>query len=144
MTGPNMLRGGCHCGKIKVKLVTSIRSEELNPRACDCSFCLKHGASYVSDPRGRLSIEVRGSDALCEYRQGSGNARFLACRFCGVLVAVVYDDGSRLYGTVNSKCIDGATFGTPQVVSPQKLSGEDKTARWVKLWTPDVELNREI
>jgi hypothetical protein len=136
------LKGGCHCGKIRIELVTSIRPEEFHPRACDCSFCTKHGAAYVSDPGGRLSITVGAPDALAEYRQGSGTARMLLCRGCGVMIAAVFEEGGRLYGTVNSRCLDGVAFGAPETVSPQKLGVGDRKARWARLWTPDVEIIR--
>jgi hypothetical protein len=84
---------------------------------------------------------VKGSDATSEYRQGSQSARFLVCRHCGVLVAVVFDDDVGSYGAVNSRCIEGAApFGAPQVVSPQSLGGAEKRNRWAKLWTPRVSV----
>jgi hypothetical protein len=134
----SVLKGGCHCGKVRLELATSIRPQDFNPRACDCSFCTKHGAAYVSDPDGKLRII--GSEMLGEYRQGSGTAKMLLCRGCGVLVAAILEDGARRYGTVNSKCLEGVAFGAPQTVSPQTLAVEDKKARWTRLWTPDVEI----
>lgn len=136
----SVLKGGCHCGKVRVELATSIRPEDFRPRACDCSFCTKHGAAYVSDPGGRL--RVIGSEMLAEYRQGSGTATMLLCRACGVLVAAVFEEGGRRYGTVNSKCLEDVAFGAPQTVSPQTLAPEEKKGRWIRLWTPDVEIVR--
>ena len=102
---------------------------------------MKHGAAYLSDPDGTLRVEAHGADSLGEYRQGSESARFLLCRSCGVLVAVIFDDGASQYGTVNSRCMDDAlAFGEPQTVSPQKLAREAKQKRWAKLWTPLVEI----
>jgi hypothetical protein len=135
------LRGGCHCGHVRVELGTDIAPAEFHPRACDCAFCMKHGASYISDPRGRLSIQVRGSETINEYRQGTGSARFLVCRRCGVLVAVMFDGVAGSFGAVNSRCIEGdVAFGTPQTVSPQRLDGEEKRRRWEQLWTPHATL----
>lgn len=133
-----VLAGGCHCGKVRVELTTAMRTEEFRPRACDCSFCTKHGAAYVSDPAGRLRIVASGG--LADYRQGSGTARMLLCRSCGVLVAAVLEEDGRRYGTVNAKCLDGVAFGEPQAVSPQTLAVDDRKARWTRLWTPDVEI----
>ena len=135
------LRGGCHCGHVRVEFRTAIAPADFNPRACDCAFCMKHGASYLSDPRGSLSIQVRGLDTINEYRQGSGSARFLVCRRCGVLVAVVFDGATGSHATVNSRCIeDDVVFGAMQTVSPQRLDGEEKRLRWEQLWTPLVAL----
>ncbi len=128
------MTGGCHCGAITIELDTALAAAQLNPRACDCSFCEKHGAAYISDPDGRLAIAGSG---IREYRQGSENARFLLCGQCGVLVAVVFDAETGRYGAVNARCIDAA-FGPPRAVSPQKLDPDEKKRRWVELWTPCV------
>jgi len=90
----NVLLGACHCGRLGVKFETSLSAVSFNPRACDCPFCRKHGASYISDPAGRLTISVTDRSCLREYRQGSESARFLLCGNCGVVVAVAYDDGT--------------------------------------------------
>ena len=141
MIGSSVLRGGCHCGHVRVEFGTDIAPADFNPRACDCAFCMKHGASYISDPRGSLSIQVQGLDTINEYRQGTGSARFLVCRGCGVLVAVMFDGAAGSFGAVNSRCIEGdAVFGAPQAVSPQRLDGEEKRRSWEQLWTPHVDL----
>ena len=145
MSEPRLLQGACHCGKVRFEFRTTMSPAEFTPRACDCSFCLKHGASYLSDPDGSVSIQAKGSDAIGEYRQGSGGARFLVCRCCGVLVAVLFDGDAGSYGAVNSRCMeDGVVFGALQVVSPRKLSGEEKRRRWAKLWTPGVKLQVSV
>ena len=128
------LRGGCHCGKLGVAFSTTRASDTLHPRACDCAFCMKHGAAWLSDPTGAFAIET--ADAPRAYRQGSGNARFLLCGDCGVLVAVV-DDEAPMRGAVNARCLDGApALGEALRVSPRTLAAEDKRARWRELWTP--------
>lgn len=111
------------------------------PRACDCSFCQKHGAAYVSDPAGRLCISVETADALRRYRQGSNTAEFLFCGRCGILVAVIFEHDTRTYGAVNARCLDAtARLGKSISASPQQLSAGDKVDRWLRLWIPDVEL----
>lgn len=141
MIGSSVLVGGCHCGNVRVEFATAIHPADFNPRACDCTFCRKHSASYISDPDGSLSIAVKRQDTISEYRQGSENATFLLCRDCGVLVAVVFDDDGRRFGAVNSRCLEGdALFGPLQTVSPQRLTAEEKKRRWATLWTPRVKL----
>lgn len=139
--GGATLRGSCHCGRIGLAFSIAQAPATLHPRACDCSFCTRHGAAWVSDPAGRLSMSVRGADTLGEYRQGSSTARFLLCRHCGVLVAVVADHAARLHGAVNARCLDGDTrLGDRQPASPQRLAPEQRRLRWSKLWVPDVVL----
>ena len=98
---------------------------------------MKHGAGWVSDAEGRLVVEVTAADAANGYRQGSGSARFVLCRDCGVLVAVVHEHDGELRGAANVRCLDDApAFGDAVTVSPQQLSRDDRIARWSTLWTP--------
>ena len=77
------LHGRCHCGRLRVEFGTGQAPAKIVPRACDCSFCRKHGAAYVSDPPDAFD-PARGAHAMREYRQGSDTARFLMCSDCGV------------------------------------------------------------
>lgn len=113
----------------------------MHPRACGCTFCRKHGAAYVSDPSGYLSLVARERGALLQYRQGSDIARFLLCRHCGVLLGVAFDHDGRSYGAVNAGCLDGEPgLGEVFSASPQDLEAKEKMARWLQLWVPDVVL----
>jgi hypothetical protein len=135
------MSGGCHCGQLRLRFSTTLDPASIVPRACDCSFCEKHGAAYVSDPAGQLSITIPSSEALRRYRQGSKSADFLLCARCGVLVAVVFEQDARLYAAVNARCLDQPTgFGSAVTASPQQLSPSEKVARWSQLWIPDVAL----
>lgn len=133
------MHGSSHCGQLKITFSTSKNPADIHPRACDCSFCSKHGAAYISDPGGKLLIERSHADAICEYRQGSNAARLLLCRACGVLVGVVYHHSSGLYGAINTRCLDGETgLGEASPASPQLLSADEKVSRWLSLWVPNV------
>ena len=135
------LSGSCHCGRVSVEFSTVQELAALHPRACDCSFCCKHGAAWISDPAGALSISARGAASLREYRQGSEAARFLLCSHCGVLVAVIYAQDGRIHGAVNAGCLDGEPgLGDSVSASPQRLSAEEKISRWLQVWVPDVVL----
>lgn len=141
MTEATIFRGSCHCGRLGLEFSTRRAAIDFQPRACDCSFCCKHGAAYVSDPEGALSIRENGPGGRREYRQGSETARFQVCGHCGVLVAVVFEHEGRRYGAANARCLDGDPgFGESVPVSPQRLSAEEKIARWLQAWVPDVAL----
>lgn len=129
--------GGCHCGALRWTLDTLHSLDEFAPRACDCDFCTRHRAAWVSDSQGILRIRAKPSE-LQRYRQGSGQAEFLVCRTCGVLVAVIAAtaDG-QLRGAVNRNAFDRREeFPASVVVSPQRLEPDAKLARWSQLWTP--------
>ena len=132
--------GGCHCGNLRWHFKSPRTPGELAPRACDCDFCRRHRAAWVSDPQGALRIEaVHGTD-LQRYRHGSQQAEFLVCRACGVLVAVVArsEDG-RLLGAVNRNAFDQHDgFAEETAVSPRLLAPGAKLGRWRQLWTPTI------
>ena len=135
------LHGGCHCSKVQVEFTTSLDLGGTNPRACDCSFCQKHGAAYISDPSGTLRIIAAEPGALHSYRQGSELARFQLCGQCGVLVAVIFEHNGNTYGAVNVGCLDERSLlGVSVPASPQQLSPQEKISRWLQVWVPRVQL----
>jgi hypothetical protein len=129
--------GGCHCGALRFEFSTAQALPAFVPRACDCDFCTRHRAAWVSDAAGSLRIEADGV-RLQRYRQGSGQAEFLLCAGCGVLVAVMARTGDgRLLGAANRNAFDGRDAFTDETsVSPQQLGPEAKLSRWTQLWTP--------
>jgi hypothetical protein len=134
--------GGCHCGNALVELKLTQAPHAYRPRACDCGFCRKHCAAYLSDAAGSLSILIKDAGAAANYRHGSGKGEFLLCRNCGVFVAALYRGDHGTYGSVNVRIIDGGIrFGEELPVSPKKLSGIEKTARWQAIWFANVDIH---
>lgn len=135
----NIYRGSCHCQNIKFEFQSNLDFSEFTPRACDCDFCLKHGAAYVSDPHGMLHIEIADKTRINQYRQGSETADFLICRNCGVCAAVTFSDEETVYAGINSRTInENHRFRDKEIVSPKKLDKVEKIKRWKKVWFPDV------
>ena len=134
------LAGGCHCGNIRVTVDLTHSPDTYAPRACDCEFCRKHGAAWVSDPQGSLWIEIRDEPDTSRYTQGDRLAEMLLCRNCGVLVSALWR-GQRLYGVVNASVLDArVAFAAVQPVSPRTLSADSKRSRWQSIWFADVTL----
>lgn len=133
--------GGCYCGNIRFEFTLTRLPGDYNPRACDCDFCTKHSAAYLSDPAGSLSVRIADAGQVSRYRQGSGQAQFLVCARCGVLTGVFLEAAGRVYGAVNARAVEGGVkFGPEQTVSPKKLSPGDKLERWQGVWFPDVSI----
>lgn len=133
--------GECHCGNITLAMDITGDPASYTPRACDCDFCMKAGAKYLSDPNGRLTVTVKDAALLNRYRHGSRSAEFYICGNCGVLAAVGYEEQGRRYATVNVNALDDSSgFGAAQPVSPKTLSADDKIKRWKKIWFADVSL----
>ena len=136
------LAGACHCGNLKLEFTLTRTPGDYSPRACDCDFCTKHSAAWLSDAEGALTIRIQDPAKTRRYRQGNELAEFLLCTGCGSLAAVLYrNEAGRLFAAVNARTVDGGrAFGPAQPVSPKQLSGEQKTKRWQEVWFPQVEL----
>lgn len=135
------LAGSCHCGNITVTVGLTRPPHEYIPRACDCEFCCKHGAAYISDPAGSLVIKLADKQLLQKYRQGSATADMLICAGCGVLIGGCYQADGQLFAAINSRIIDGnSIFAASQPVSPKTLSADQKVQRWTQLWFRNVRL----
>jgi len=135
-------KGGCHCGNIQIEVKLTRAPISYNPRVCDCDFCRKHGASYVSDAQGSMRMQVQDPLQLNKYHQGSGIADCIICRNCGVLVGIVHQSNGRLYGAINSKIIDGSPpFGEEVPVSPKTLPDAEKIKRWKDIWFANVGID---
>ena len=133
--------GGCHCGNIAFEMEVTGKPASYNPRACDCDFCRKHAASYLSDPGGKLIINIANENNLSKYHQGSEISDFLVCKICGVLVGVCYEEEERLYSAINSKTVENAAdFGPETAVSPKTLNDQDKIHRWKNSWFSNVRI----
>ena len=132
-----ILEGGCHCHRVHLSMTATWTPEAVSPRACDCDFCTRHRAAWVSDPHGMLKVGARDG-ALMRYRQGSQQAQFLLCGHCGVLVAVIArDETGRWLGAANRNAFDARDcFAPTTAASPQQLAPQAKLARWTQLWTP--------
>lgn len=135
--------GSCHCGNIRMQAELPEPMGTYSPRACDCDFCEKHGASYVTDPQGKLKIKVRDPQLLRYYHQGDENADFMVCMNCGVLAGVTYQYAGVIYGAINSRVIEGReNFAPTTRVSPKTLDEEVKLKRWREIWFPHVEMEK--
>jgi hypothetical protein len=133
--------GNCHCENITFELAVSQKLNLYDPRACDCNFCTKHHASYISDKNGKLAISVKKKHKVNRYQHGDRIADFLICQICGVLVGVCYKTQENLYATINICTLESdINFNQNLVVSPKKLSRNEKTQRWKDLWFANVVL----
>jgi hypothetical protein len=133
-------KGGCHCGAIRMTYRSATPAAEHALRACQCSFCRKHGSIAVSDPDGSVEIRIADEQRASRYRFGLGTADYLVCRECGVYVAAVMTEGERSWSvTIVNALDDRADFTGP--VEPVDFSaedGDDRRARRRARWTPTI------
>ncbi|MFC3052947.1 GFA family protein [Kordiimonas pumila] len=134
-------KGGCYCGTIEIGFYVD-DTLSLVPRACDCDFCEKHGAEWVSAATGSLDITIKDKANLQLFKQGSETADLWICKNCGVVACVTYNTGDKLVGAVNRRALDDCSiFTSAQTISPKSLSTSEKKARWSELWIQKVQVN---
>lgn len=131
-------QGGCHCGAIAVRYESAAAPAETEVRACQCSFCRKHGSRAVSDPQGKLTVTIHDAEVVQRYRFGLATADYFLCGRCGVYVAAVLAEGDGLYGIAIVNALDNAEQFT-QAPKPADYSAEgeaDRRRRRRTRWTP--------
>ena len=133
--------GGCHCGNIRLQFSTELDPSQIQVRACQCSFCIKHGSRAVADPDGRLIISVKDIKRLCKYRFGLRTADYLICGECGVYVAAIAgNDDARAIVIINALDDQRLFSREPTPVDFDMESRVQRQARRRLRWMP-VEMS---
>jgi hypothetical protein len=132
--------GRCHCGAIELDFETALAPDEIEIRACQCSFCRKHASRAAADPAGKLTLRVRDAALLNRYRFGLQTAEYWVCRACGVYVAAITIEDSALRGIVIVNALDDADLFTrpPIAADYDAESRPARLARRRERWTPVV------
>ena len=128
--------GRCSCGLVSFEFRSPRDLPDQSPRQCDCDYCAAHGKpTLLSDPAGQLTVTCR--QAVTTDTQGSGQVEMLFCSGCGNTLGARVNIDDQLIGVVNGQLLDEAhRLPEPEVVSPKKLSPEEKRIRWLAIWTP--------
>jgi hypothetical protein len=137
VTEPSPLTGSCHCGAIRATFYPSKPVEELQVRACQCSFCLRHGAKTTSDPSGRARFEIDGAQ-LSWYRFETLTGTSLICARCGAFAGGIIEDGENVWSFVNVRGLAIPEF-RDRVGEHRNYDGEtpdERIARRRSMWTP--------
>ncbi len=104
------VEGGCHCGAVRFRVEVSEEAELLD---CNCSICSMTGYLHLIVPEEQFHL-LQGEAELTEYGFGTGAARHLFCRICGV--KSFYKPRSHPEGwSVNYRCLDEGHPIVPQI-----------------------------
>jgi hypothetical protein len=136
-----MIQGKCHCGNISFSLTWEPDPTEIPARACGCSFCVKHGGVWTSNPRGALKVAVKDASLVSKYAFGTRTAEFHVCSQCGIVPVVTSRIDDHLYAVVSVNAFEGVD---PSLLSraPVDFDGEgtdSRLARRKRNWIADVE-----
>lgn len=127
-----VLEGSCHCGRLRVSFSTARAVAELPLRACQCTFCRRHGGLTTSDP-AVTELPARGW-----YRFGMGLTDFWVCPTCGVYVGAYVEAGGQGRAVVNIRALEAAAEFT-QAPTPMDYGQETPDGRLERrgrVWSP--------
>src|SRR5690349_4853118 len=135
-----LIHGGCHCGNISFHLTWDPEPREVPARACDCTFCTKHGGVWTSNPKGALRVEVKDPARVSKYEFGTRTATFHICSSCGVVPLVTSELDGRTYAVVSVNAMNGLD---PALIkrAPISFEGEalgPRLERRKRSWIPEV------
>ena len=134
------IEGGCHCGNISFTLEWTPDAVEIPARACDCTFCVKHGGLWTSNPAAALRIRVRDPERVTRYEFGTRTAQFHICGGCGVVPVVTSEIEGRLYAVVSVRAFNNVDPARIRR-APASFEGEEtdtRLARRQRNWIGDV------
>jgi hypothetical protein len=136
-----LIKGSCHCRNISFTLTWEPDPTEILARACDCSFCVKHGGVWTSNPDGALSVAVKDPSRVSKYSFGTRTAEFHVCSICGVVPVVTSRIDDRIYAVVSVNAFEGLD---PALLRRAPVSFEEEAegprlARWQRNWIANVE-----
>jgi hypothetical protein len=135
-----LIHGKCHCGNIAFSLAWEPTPAEIPARACDCSFCTKHGGVWTSNPKSALEVAIRDRSLVSVYAHGTRTADFHVCSKCGVVPVVTSRIDGRLYAVVSVNSFEGVDASLLRR-APASFEGEGRDSRLARRkrnWIPDV------
>ncbi len=136
------ITGSCHCGNISFSLHWPGEGGEIPARGCGCTFCVKHGGVWTSNPQASLRARITDAGLVARYAFGTETAQFLVCARCGVAPLVTSHIEGRMFAVVNVNAFDNVERARLRI-EPASFEGEDVTARLERRrrrWIPDVVL----
>jgi hypothetical protein len=141
-----LIDGKCHCGNIAFVLDWPGVPSEIVARECGCTFCVKHGGVWTSNPAARISVSFRQSDAVSRYVFGTQTATFHVCSRCGAVPLVTSEIANRLYAVVNVNAFEIFDLACLRR-QPANFDDEDQQSRLTRRqrnWISDVRFCESI
>jgi hypothetical protein len=139
-----LVSGKCHCGNITFTLDWPDSQPEVPARACSCSFCIKHGGVWTSNPVAKLAVVLKDAALVSKYAFGTETATFHVCARCGAVPLVTSEVASRLYAVVNVNTFEG--FDPSRLRrATTNFDGEDMQSRLARRrenWIAHVDIAR--
>ena len=135
-----LINGKCHCGNVAFELEWEGDQPEIPARACGCSFCVKHGGIWTSNPNARLRVVVRDAALVSKYAFGTRTATFHVCSRCGAVPLVTSEIAGHLYAVVSVNAFENVdeSWLRRGAASFEGEEVETRLARRRRNWIADV------
>ena len=119
---------------------TSRNPDSWPVRACQCSFCRRHGARTTSDRAGSVVFRTADERSVQRYRFELRTADFVICRNCGVYIAALLTTPRGRFATLNINALEDR-IDVPEAtsVSYEGESAEQRQHRREQSWTPVID-----
>ncbi len=139
---PMVITGKCHCGNIGFELDWGGEPPRIPARACGCSFCVKHGGVWTSNPAARLTVAIRDPSLVSRYAFGTRTATFHVCAQCGIVPFVTSEIADRLYAVVSVNVLEDVDPAWLDRASAnfEAEDVESRLARRRRNWIADVRI----
>jgi hypothetical protein len=135
-----LIHGKCHCGNLSFELAWEPDPAVIPARNCTCSFCVKHGGVWTSNPAAALKVLVEDPSHVSRYAFGTRTAEFHVCARCGIVPVVTSRIEDRLYAVVSVNAFEGIGESLLRR-APASFDGEgteDRLGRRKRSWIADV------
>jgi hypothetical protein len=137
------IEGKCHCGNIAFTLDWPGSPSVIVARECSCTFCVKHGGVWTSNPEARLWVAFKPRAAVSKYEFGTRTATFHVCTGCGVVPIVTSEIANRVYAVVNINTFENVDSSLLRRL-PANFEGEEQESRLARRqrnWIADVRID---
>ena len=137
-----LINGKCHCDNIAFTLEWEGSQPEIPARACGCSFCIKHGGVWTSNPKSTLRVTTSDPSLVSKYVFGTRTATFHVCSRCGSVPLVTSEIGNQLYAVVNVNVFENVDQSWLRRTS-SNFEGENvesRLARRQRNWIADIRI----
>jgi hypothetical protein len=136
----NTFTGRCHCGDLGFAYRTALVPRDWPVRACQCTFCRRHGALSTSDPAGSVEFRIARPESVIRYRFGKHTADFLICGRCGIYVAACMESPGGRFAVINLNTLDPipGDLAKPGPMDYDAETPEQRTGRREQRWTPVI------
>ncbi|MET0918778.1 MAG: hypothetical protein ABWY07_10205 [Burkholderiales bacterium] len=137
-----LIAGKCHCGNIALELEWEGDPPEIPARACGCSFCVKHGGVWTSNPGSSLRVTIRDASLVSKYAFETGTATFYVCSTCGAVPLVTSEIANHLYAVVNVNVLENVneSWLRRAAANFEGEGVESRLARRRRNWIADVQI----